>query len=130
MPQRKEKRVTPKRFRPATSKPTTACASPYQRPQLNPKLMYQIANPQLQFQFCKSNPWPGTGKMSGNLFEDRNWLPPSNYLDNANENKTENEHKIATDVTSPRPPIKEYEEPKINETVYREVWLGTRLPLL
>ena len=53
--------------------------------------------------------------MSGNLFEDRNWLLPSNYLDNGNENKTENELKIVNGVTSPRPPIKEEEEPKIKD---------------
>ena len=52
--------------------------------------------------------------MSGNIFEDRNWLLPPNYLDNTNKNKTENEHKITTNVTSPRSPMKE-EEPKINE---------------
>ena len=79
---------------------------------------------------CKSTPWPGTGKMSGNLFEDRNWLLPPNYLDNANENKTENEHKIMTNVTSPRPPLKEEEEPKINEQSTEKCGLGTRLPLL
>ena len=59
-------------------------------------------------------PWPGAGKISGNLFEDRSWLLPPNYLDNANENKTENEPKIVTRVISPKPPIKE-EEPKTNE---------------
>ena len=59
---------------------------------------------------CKSTPWPGTGKVSGNLSEDRNWLLPPNYLDN--ENKYE--HKNVTGITSPRPPIKE-EEPKVNE---------------
>ena len=53
--------------------------------------------------------------MSGNQFEDRNWLLPPNYLDNGNENKTENEPKIAASVTSPRPPVKEEEEPKIND---------------
>ena len=53
--------------------------------------------------------------MSGNLFKDSNWLLPPNYLDNANENKTQNEHKIVTDVTSPRPPMKEEEETKIKE---------------
>ena len=54
--------------------------------------------------------------MSGNLFEDRNWLLPPNYLDNGNENKTENEPKITAGVTSPKPPIKEEEEePKIND---------------
>ena len=25
-------------------------------------------------------PWPGTGKMSGNLFEKRNWVLPKDYL--------------------------------------------------
>ena len=48
--------------------------------------------------------------MSGNLFEDRNWLLPPNYLDNENKN----EHKNTTNITSPRPPVKE-EEPKVNE---------------
>ena len=45
--------------------------------------------------------------MSGNLFEDRDWLLPKNYL--ATENKSEN----MTGTTSPRPPLKE--EPKIDE---------------
>ena len=48
--------------------------------------------------------------MSGNLFKDRNWLLPPNYLDNENKNG----HKNATNITSPRPPVKE-EEPKVNE---------------
>ena len=58
----------------------------------------------------KSTSWPGTGKVWGNLFEDRNWLLPPNYLDNENKN----EHKNAIGITSSRPPIKE-EEPKVNE---------------
>ena len=45
--------------------------------------------------------------MSGNLFEDRNWLLPKNYL------ATENKNERATGVTSPRPPLKE--EPKREE---------------
>ena len=28
----------------------------------------------------EDTPWPGTGKMSGNLFKDRNWLLPKGYL--------------------------------------------------
>ena len=28
----------------------------------------------------KDTPWPSTGKTSGNLFEDRNWLLPKGYL--------------------------------------------------
>ena len=45
--------------------------------------------------------------MLRNLFEDRNWLLPKNYL--ATENKNEN----VTATTSPRPSLKE--EPKIDE---------------
>ena len=52
--------------------------------------------------------------MSGNLFEDRNWLLPPNYLDNGKENKTENELKAMTNVTSPKPQIEE-EESKAGE---------------
>ena len=51
--------------------------------------------------------WPGAGKMLGNLFKDRNWLLPKNYL--AIENKNES----VTSVASPRPPLKE--EPKMEE---------------
>ena len=53
-------------------------------------------------QVHKSTPWPGAGRMSGNLFEDRNWLLPPNYLNN--------DHKNAS---SPKFPIKE--EPKTGE---------------
>ena len=45
--------------------------------------------------------------MSGNLFEDRNWLLLKNYL--ATENKNEN----VTGITSPKLSLKE--EPKIDE---------------
>ena len=109
----KRKRAAPKRFRPATAKPTIMCLP---LPEVPPKAKTDVPDtqPQHSVPVHKSTPWPDTGKMSGNLFEDRNWLLPPNYLDNANENKTEKEHKIVTEVTSPRPPIKEDEEPKIN----------------
>ena len=29
----------------------------------------------------ESTPWPGAGKMSGHLFEDRNWLFPPQLLE-------------------------------------------------
>ena len=45
-------------------------------------------------------PWPGTGKMSGNLFDDRQWLLPKGYL--ATQNKKDN-----TDTPSLK------EEPKV-----------------
>ena len=66
--------------------------------------------------------------MSGNLFEDRNWLLPPNYFDNdnRNENKAENEHKNATGVISPRPPIKE--GPKINEQSVEKCGWGPDCP--
>ena len=35
----------------------------------------------------QDTPWPGTGNMSGNLFQDRNWLLPKDYL--ATEKKEE-----------------------------------------
>ena len=55
----------------------------------------------------ESTPWPNTGKISGNLFEERkDWLFPPNYLDNNNSKDT-------TGVASPKPPIKE--EPKTEE---------------
>ena len=47
--------------------------------------------------------------MLGNLFEDRNWLLPKNYL------VTENKNESVTGVTSPMPPLKE--EPKMEEQV-------------
>ena len=28
----------------------------------------------------EDTPWPGAGRMSGNLFEERNWLLPKGYL--------------------------------------------------
>ena len=47
----------------------------------------------------KDTPWPSTGKMSGNLFEERNWVLPKDYL--AIEDKKED-----AAVTKP-PPIEE-----------------------
>ena len=62
--------------------------------------------------------------MSGNLFEDRNWLLPPNYLDNGKENKTENELKAITNVTSPKPQIKE-EESKTGKQLTEECSWGS-----
>ena len=98
----KRKRATPKKFRPATPKPTAACLP---LPEAPPKPKNDA--PLHLIPVCESTSWPGAGKMSGNLFEDRNWLLPSNYLDNSIENKTENE--AMTNITSPKPQIKEEE---------------------
>ena len=101
MPWRNEKRATPKRFRAATPKPTTAHL-PLPEAAPKPKNDVPDSQPSPSVPVCESTPWPGAGKMSGNLFEDRTWLLPPNYLDNGNENKTENEPKITTGVASPR----------------------------
>ena len=65
--------------------------------------------------------WPGTGKMSGNHFDDRNWLIPQNYL--PSKDKEEN----AMGITSPKPPIKE-NEPKINEQSSEKCGWGPDCP--
>ena len=98
----KRKRAVPKRFRPVASKPTTM------HPEAPPKPKNDVPDSQ-PVPDCESTPWPGTGKMSGNLFEDRNWLLLPNYLSNDNENKTESEPKNTASVTSPRPPVKKEE---------------------
>ena len=53
-------------------------------------------------QVCESTPWPGAGRMLGNLFKDRNWLLPPNYLNND-----------CKEATIPKSLIKE--EPKTGE---------------
>ena len=68
----------------------------------------------------ESTPWPDAGKVSGNLFEERNWLLPQKYL--ASENKNEN----TTSITSPRPPIKE--ELQTNEQSLENCGWGPNCP--
>ena len=45
----------------------------------------------------ENTPWPSAGKMLGNLFEERNWALPKDYL--AIEDKKE-------DTTIAKPPLK------------------------
>ena len=88
----KIKRATPKKkFRPATPKITTTCPP---LPEAPPKP--KNSTPSVPAR--EGTPWPSTGKMSGNLFEDRNWLFSKNYL------VTENKNESMTGVTSLRPP--------------------------
>ena len=112
----KRKRAMPKKkFRPAIPKPTTACPP---LPDTQPKPKRNAPLPSVPAQ--ESTPWPGVGKVSGNLFEDRNWLVPQNYL--ASKNKKEN----ATSITSPRPQIKE--ELKTNEQSLEKCRWGPDCP--
>ena len=75
---KKRRTVTPKRrFRPATPKATATC-SPL--PQAPPKSNSNAATASVPTMVRQDTPWPGAGKMSGNLFQDRNWLLPKGYL--------------------------------------------------
>ena len=118
----KRKRATPKKFRPATPK-LTAVHPPL--PEAPPKPKNDAPLPSIPVH--KSTPWPATGKISGNLFEDRNWLLPPNYVDNAKDSKTENELKAVTNVTSPKPQIKE-EEFKTGEQPIEKCCWGPGCP--
>ena len=100
----KIKRAVPtKRFRPSTApKPSETAMQPPATVSNVPEAPKSRPPPLEKAQVCKSTPWPGAGKMSGNLFEDRNWLLPPNYLNNDCKN-----------TTSPKSPIKE--EPQTGE---------------
>ena len=90
----KRKRVTPKkRFRPPTLKATM----------MHPSLLQTTPRPTNDASAApvtvrEDTPWPGTGKMLGNLFEERNWELPKDYL--TIEDKKE-------DTTVPKPPLVE-----------------------
>ena len=97
----KRKRATPKKkFRQAPQKITATCPP---LPEAPPKPKNSTPSVPVR----EDTPWPSAGKMLGNLFEDRNWLLPKNYL------ATENKNESATGATSPRPPLKE--EPKMEK---------------
>ena len=67
----KRKRAVPKRFRPTAPKPTATCPL---IPEAPPKPQTDVpdSRPPPSVLVDESTPWPSTGKMSGNLFEDRN----------------------------------------------------------
>ena len=90
----KRKRATPKKkFRPATPRSTMACPP---LPQATPKPTNSASSAPVTVR--EDTPWPGIGKMSGNLFEERNWVLPKDYL--ATEDKKE-------DATIAKPSLKE-----------------------
>ena len=103
----KRKRAVPTmRFRPSTSpKPSETATCPpatISKAPVNVKPQTDAPEnrppPLENAPVCKCTPWPDAGKMSGNLFEDRNWLVPPNYLNNDSKN--------ATGIASPKPPHK------------------------
>ena len=88
----KRKRATPKkRFRPATPR-ATAVHCPLL--QTAPKPTNGASSTPVTVR--EDTPWPSAGKMSGNLFEERNWVLPKDYL--AIEDKKE-------DATVAKPPL-------------------------
>ena len=81
----KRRTVTPKRkFRLVVPKTTVTC-SPL--PKTPPKPASNAAAASMPMTVRQDTPWPGTGNMSGNLFQDRNWLLLKDYL--ATEKKEE-----------------------------------------
>ena len=56
--------------------------------------------------------------MSGNLFQDRNWLLQPNHL----KKRTENEPKATTNITSSKPQIKEEESNKNEQPTEKCGW--------
>ena len=95
----KRKRATPKKkFRPATPRATMTCPA---LPQASSKPSNSASSAPVTVR--EDTPWPIAGKMSGNIFEERNWLLPKDY-------KRE-------DATVAKPPLKE--ESKIGEQATR-----------
>ena len=77
--------MTPKRrFRPVAPKATAMC-SPL--PKTPPKPASNAAAASMPMMVRQDTPWPSAGNMSGNMFQDRNWLLPKDYL--ATEEKEE-----------------------------------------
>ena len=90
--QKRERELQPRRSLGQPPPKLLQCALPYWKPLQNLSSTSVPAR--------EDTPWPSTGKMLGNLFKDRNWLLPKNYL--VTENKKED-----TNVASARPPLKE-----------------------
>ena len=82
--------VPTKRFRPiAATKPSeTAMCPPMTVSKAPVNVKLQTDAPENRPPCLENAPvhesthWPGAGRMSGNLFKDRNWLLPPNYLNN------------------------------------------------
>ena len=101
----KRKRATPKkRFRPPTPKATMVCP-----PLLQATAKSTNGASAAPVTVRENTPWPSTGKMLGNLFEERNWVLTKDYL--AIEDKKE-------DATIAKPPL--IEESKTGEQTFSQ----------
>ena len=115
----KRSRAAPKKkFRPATPRAAAMFPPLLQAP---PKPSSSASSAPVR----EDTPWPGTGKMLGNLFEERNWLLPKDYL--VTENKKED-----TTIDTVKPPLKEVSkmEEQASSQQGREMWLRPQLPFL
>ena len=72
--------TAPKSSETATQLPVTVSRVP-EAPENRPPPLEKV-------QVCESTPWPSAGRMSGNFFEERNWLLPPNYLNHNLKNAT------------------------------------------
>ena len=107
----KRKRATPKKkFRPAITRAATMCPP---LPQALPKPSSSASSAPVR----EDTPWPGAGKMLGNLFEERNWLLPKDYL--VTENKKED-----TTIDAGKPPLKEESKTEEQATSQKEEKCG------
>ena len=97
--ERRKRATSKKRFRPATPKATMMCL-PLLQTAPRPTNDASAAPVTVR----EDTPWPGTGKMLGNLFVERNWMIPKDCL--AIEDKKE-------DATIAKPPP--IEESKMGE---------------
>ena len=98
--QKRGKELHPKRSLGQPSPGLLQCALPYGKPHQNLRVVHH------QEPVREDTSWPGTGKISDNLFEDRNWLLLKDYL------VVENKKEDATIATN-KPPLKE--EPEMEE---------------
>ena len=106
--------VTLKRkFRPLAPK-ATVTRSPV--PKTPPKSTSNAAATSMPMMVRQDTPWPGAGTMSGNLFQDRNWLLPKDYL--ATEKKEE--------MAKPYP--KRRRQNGRTRSQRGKVWLGAWMP--
>ena len=114
---KKRRTVTLKRkFRLVVPKTTVTC-SPL--PRTPPKAgSNAAAAASMPMMVRQDTPWPGAGNMSGNLFQDRKWLLPKDYL--ATEKKEE--------MAKPYP--EEGDKMEEQDPKEEKVWLGAWMPCM
>ena len=102
---KKRRTVTPKRrFRPVAPKATVMCLP---IPKTPPKPVGNAAEASTPATVRQDTPWPSTGKISANLFQDRNWLLPKDYLATEKKEEMANPYPKEEDKTEEQDPKEE-----------------------